>query len=143
MLIDYKGEKQMAYNLIMRKVHAKDIVSGKKRVEIRQFSDYFIGMFFDREKDAFNQKNPPEKWVNPVRDDVDFIHFRDYDNSWFLDVKIGNCGIGMIEQETIEYLAKNYDFHDLDNEWQQYKDDDEPPLFFWFEIKEIVDNNLV
>ena len=128
MKIKVEGKEVEAYNLLMRKEYAMDIVSGKKTLEIREFKSHYVDMFTDKE-----QLKKPFKSVSYVR-------FHNYDYSWILDVKIDEIGLSTMCQEDIEELAEAFNFHDYDKEWQQFEhlEDDEKPLFYWLHIKEIV-----
>jgi len=141
--ITYQGKEYQAYDFIMKKEHALDIISGKKTLEIRSFTPFYNKMFFDKEQDKLN-KEKPEEFLVPMRTDVEFIHFRNYNNSWFLIVRIDDIGCSMMDKDDIEILAEDYNFHDYDKEWQQFEhlSDDEKPLFFWFHINEIVTHNI-
>ena len=50
MTIQVDGKPVEAYHLIMKKENALDILKGKKKVEIRTFSDKYLSMFIDQEK---------------------------------------------------------------------------------------------
>jgi len=132
-----------AFDFLMKRENALDIISGKKKLEIRSFSPYYHKLLTDKEQERKNRDNPEEDIV-PIRTDIEFIHFHNYNNSWFLNVKINEVGLSMIEKEDIEMLAEDFGFHDFDNEWSLYKDlpNSEKPLFYWFSIIEIINHNL-
>ena len=50
MKIKVEGKEVEAYNLLMRKEYAMDIVSGKKTLEIREFKSHYVDMFTDKEQ---------------------------------------------------------------------------------------------
>jgi len=139
----YNGKEVEAYDFIMRKENALDIIDGKKRIEIRSFSPYYHKLLIDKEQEKINQENPNE-YIEPIRTDIEFIHFHNYNNSWFLDVKINEIGLSIMNKEDIEMLAEDFDFHDFDNEWQQFENlpDEQKPLFYWFSITKIVGHNF-
>jgi len=141
--IIYEGKEVQAYDFLMKKENALDIVSGKKKVEIRSFSDYYHKILTDKEQDEKNHENIDE-YIVPIRTDIEFIHFHNYNNSWFLNVKIDEIGLSMMDKEDIEMLEEDFNFHDFDNEWQQYSNlpDEEKPMFYWFSITEVIDHNL-
>jgi hypothetical protein len=141
--IFYNGKEVEAYDFLMKKENALDIISGKKKIEVRSFSPYYYKLLVDREQEMKNKENPDD-YIVPVRTDIEFIHFHNYNNSWFLDVKINEIGLSMMDKEDIEMLAEEFDFHDFDNEWQQYEKliDEEKPLFFWFAIEKIIGHDL-
>ncbi|MFI3322051.1 MAG: hypothetical protein R3Y50_05950 [Rikenellaceae bacterium] len=140
MKINYKGEAHEAYSLKMQKKFAKEIVEGKKTLEIRAFSPYYISRFIN--KRPATKKGETVDIVSDIKTDVRFIHFSDYKKSWHLDVKIDELGICTMAREDIESLAEDFDFHDYDNEWQQYDSlpDEEKPIFFYLHICEIVES---
>ena len=47
MKIEYNGKEVEAYRLITKKKFAQEIFEGKKKVEIRAFSNFYEKMFFD------------------------------------------------------------------------------------------------
>ena len=59
---------------------------------------------------------------------------------WYLDVSIDNIGIASMIEEDIKWLNETYDFHDFDNEWQQFvgKPDDEIPYFYYLGIEKVL-----
>jgi hypothetical protein len=132
--IQYKGEEHEAFDFLMKKENALEILSGNKKIETRCYSDYYYRLVSD--------KNDKDK---PVRDDISFIYFHNYNNTWYLIVRIKEFGISNLSKKEVENIAKEFDFHDNDNEWQKYSHlpDDEKPAFYWFAISEIVSHNLI
>jgi hypothetical protein len=143
MKIKVEGKEVEAYNLLMRKEYAMDIVSGKKTLEIREFKSHYVDMFTDKEQLKKNEElrkaGRVDECVEPFKS-VSYVRFHNYDYSWILDVKIDEIGLSTMCQEDIEELAEAFNFHDYDKEWQQFEhlEDDEKPLFYWLHIKEIV-----
>lgn len=72
------GVQVEAHDLIMRKENAWDIINGKKYLEIRSLSPFYIKRFLvpkrtlDMTVSAFELKN------------VASVHFHDYGNTWYL-----------------------------------------------------------
>ena len=48
MTIEINGKPVEAYHLIMKKENALDILNGKKKVEIRAFSEKYNDLFIDK-----------------------------------------------------------------------------------------------
>ena len=152
MNINVNGKEVEAYDLLMKKDNALDIISGKKTLEIRVFSNHYATMFTDPKQLAKNEElrkaGKDDDCVEPLKS-IQYIHFHNYNNSWSLDVKIDEIGLSSMTEEDIEDLH-DFGFHDYDNDWQQYKDKDleDVPMFYWMHIKEILgkkniqDNNL-
>jgi hypothetical protein len=142
--IEVNGQQVQAYDLIMRKEHALEIIAGRKPLEIRAFSDHYCRMFDDKAQQTKNEKLRKEgredECIDPIRTDIAYVHFHNYNNSWSLDVAIDEIGCEKMDQEGVEFLATEFGFHDYDNEWRQYvgKPDDEVPMFFWIHIDEVV-----
>ena len=147
MKINVNGKEVEAYGLKMKKENALEIIAGKKTLEIRSFNPFYCRMFTDKEQLEKNTKLREEgrgdECIEPIKN-VQYIHFHDYNNSWFLDVQIDEAGISTMCQEDVEMLAEDFDFHDYDNEWQQFEEtsEEEKPIFYWFHIKSIVGKNI-
>jgi hypothetical protein len=143
MKIKVKDKEVEAYSLLMRKEYALDIISGKKTLEIRSFNSHYVDMFTDKEQLAKNEElrkaGKDDECVEPFKP-TSYARFHNYNYSWVLDVEIDEIGISTVCKEDIEELAEDFNFHDYDNEWQQYEhlDDDEKPVFYWLHIKKIV-----
>lgn len=82
---DSKGDTTEAVSLIMTKENAKAIIRGAKTIEFRKDSQFYFKMFCTSETKAGVAAN---KKVNFELKDVHYVHFHDYNNSWFLDVAI-------------------------------------------------------
>ena len=111
--IIYEGKEVEAYDFLMKKENALEIISGKKKLEIRSFTPKYLELLIDREQEVKNRENY-EEYILPIRTDISFIHFHNYTNSWFLNVKINEIGLAMMCKEDIETLAEDFDFHDYD-----------------------------
>jgi len=144
MKINVNGQQVEAYALLMQKENALDILSGKKTIEIRALNSKYDQMFTDHKQLELNEELRKAGRANeckaPYRTDVGYIHFYNYNKSWTLDVAIDEIGMTEMTKAGIEFLNKEFDFHDYDNEWQQYEGvpDDEIPLFYYLHIVEVV-----
>lgn len=142
--IQVNGQPKQAYDLIMRKEHALEIIAGKKPLEIRAFSDHYCKMFTDEaildQNDKALKEGRNDDWTEPVRTDIRHIHFHNYNNSWMLDVEIDDLGACWMCEEDIKWLGDEFGFHDYDNEWQQYAHlpENEQPMFYWLHIAKVV-----
>ena len=94
---DRKGKSTEAFDLIMRKEFAYQILKGEKTVEYRDFSKFYLNRFY---KDT-------KSWE--LRTDSNCVHFHDYNNTWFLDVLVTE----------IEFFT----FSDHDFFWHMYRGD--------------------
>jgi hypothetical protein len=122
-------------SLLMNKENALAIVSGKKKIETRTFSDYYIKRLFDI-ADGDNIKMKPIKR----------IRFHNYNNTWQLVVKVKTGGFCYLDKETIQEFNELYDFHDFD---EMAKDihadeiaDENKDMFIWYELGEVIENNI-
>ena len=133
MKITHKGQKVEAYSLIMRKENALDIVSGKKKVETRSANEFYMRMFLD-----FSDSKEVKMKQTPA------IHFHNYNNTWHLDVMIKSAGFCYLDFETIKEFNDEFDFHDFDEDAKIYDElpNEEKPMFFWFEIDEVIGTNI-
>ncbi len=148
MYIEKDGKKHEAYNLIMKKENALDIINGKKVLEIRAYTPFYASMFTDEEQLALNEElreqGRDEECVEPLKG-IEYVHFHNYNNSWSLDVRIDDIGICSMDEEDLSYLAEDFDFHDYDEEWQQYEHlpYEEKPMFYYLHVAEIINRENI
>lgn len=143
MKIQVNGHEEEAYALIMRKENALEILHGSKTVEIRAFNSKYEKLFTDQEQMKRNRQAEAEgrdEWQVPVRSDVAFVHFYNYNNTWSLDCEIDEIGTASMTKEDVEFLNQEFGFHDLDNDWQEFdgRPDEEIPFFFYIHIVAVV-----
>lgn len=148
MTITVNGNTVEAFDLIMQKKFAKEIISGKKKVEFRSFSPYYIDRFMDKAVAKRNEKAGLQWGDEGFEDDfkaIEAIHFHDYNNSWFLDVTIGSIGMFCVDTQDIDEYAGDYpEFEDYRAD--AIKNDELPeedrPMLFYLLIEKIVATNL-
>ena len=144
MTIEINGKPVEAYHLIMKKENALDILNGKKKVEIRAFSKKYNDMFINKElyKEFQEYLKDPDgsMELEDCLNETEYIYFTNYNKSWYLIVEVLDIAVYKMTQEDVEVLNEDYDFHDFDNEWQQYKDlpEDEIPVFYGLGLADVI-----
>lgn len=152
MTIQVNGKPVEAYHLIMKKENALDILNGKKKIEIRTFSEKYLSMFIDQEKYKEYQEKLKEpdfqgideegisEFDKTIRTDIKYIYFTNYNKTWNLVVKIHSFYTLSMIKDDVDFLVENFDFHDFDNEWQQFegKELDEIPAFFAIYLDKVI-----
>nr|DAY02601.1 MAG TPA: ASCH domain protein [Caudoviricetes sp.] len=144
MTIEVNGKPVEAYHLIMKKENALDILNGKKKVEIRAFSKKYNDMFINKElyKEFQEYLKDPDgsMELEDCLNETEYIYFTNYNKSWYLIVEVLDIAVYKMTQEDVEVLNEDYDFHDFDNEWQQYKDlpEDEIPVFYGLGLADVI-----
>lgn len=136
---DTKGNKLEAYDLIMTKANAMEIINGHKCLELRSLTDFYIRRFLKRKRttqdtlQAFETK------------DIHAVHFHDYNNTWFLDCSVYKI-IVMYAHPFAEEFLHAFNSHDLDDLIEENRDkdpdDDGVEQCFCIMLKEIYNTNL-
>ena len=144
MTIEVNGKPVEAYHLIMKKENALDILNGKKKIEIRSFSKKYNDMFINKElyKEFQEYLKDPDgsMELEDCLNETEYIYFTNYNKSWYLIVEVLDIAVYKMTQEDVEVLNEDYDFHDFDNEWQQYTDlpEDEIPVFYGLGLADVI-----
>lgn len=149
MTITVNNQQVEAYDLLLKKEFALDIIEGRKKVEIRSFSDYYISRFLDKKIMAQNDKaglKPfDDGYQNEFRQDIHYIHFHNYNNTWFVDVEIEGIGMCVMDSQDIEPLVE--DFPEMAEYLPDARKNDElpeedKPMIFYIVLADIIAHNL-
>lgn len=138
-------------NLILKKEIAHEIISGEKKVEIREFSPFYKSRVWDNEIEAYIEQHPEisHEYGMGIYDpivQVDKIHFYSYSNTWHLDVEVNYTTVISVCDADVKFLQDEYGCHEFD-QWladlnRQGIPEDERPQFFIFVIGKILDKKL-
>lgn len=131
-------------NLLLRKEFGKQIVAGTKKVEWRDFSEHYYNRLIDKKLLDFlvNHKNDEkllELYPTAIRP-VKKIHFHNYNETWWIDVKVKENNIVQTTDAGIKILHEKYGIYDVDDENEKAKKDgnDWFPIYFFFILEEII-----
>lgn len=147
MKIKYKGQDIEAYSLIMRKENALDILNGKKTIETRMISSKYEKMFTDfkqlEKNERLRKAGRENECQSILRTDIEAVHFYSTGSSWTLDVAIDEIGIGEITEEGIKFMHEEFDFHDFDEQLEEFKKNppEELPLFYYLHLCEVISHS--
>lgn len=133
---DPTGRQAESFDLIMRKEFALQIVEGVKKLEFRSVSEFYFSRFLRRLPDGSAE----------YKREIEYLHFHDYNNSWFLDVHIKPVTHMPIHPASADFFH-SYGHSDFDEDMKEFAhlkaDDDNVPLVFCVPIDAIVNTNLV
>lgn len=103
-ITDAKGNKAEAFDLILKKDFAYQILQGQKTIEFRSFTENYLAKFCTKKLVREYQKGLKNLKFEPK--EIFFVHFRDFNNTWFLDV-----GIEAVDAMAMYYKNVDY-FHE-------------------------------
>lgn len=135
-------------NLIMKREFAEAIVKGAKKVEIRAYTQHYVNRLYDAKTEDFVERHKEEPdilfWCDTLRS-VEKIHFHNYNNTWSLDVECTLNDLVAPTDDGIAMLHEEYDCHELDEIHRKLKREgaDEVPLFFYFELGNIIERKNI
>lgn len=135
---DLNGNPVEAFDLIMTKGNAWDILNGKKCLELRSLSPFYMKRLLSPKRNltmtlnAFEPKN------------IHAIHFHDYNNTWFLDCSCAHVVYISFHPNCLNFLHA-LKIYELDEEFKANKDkrEEDCPGCFGLVIKDIYNTNLV
>ena len=134
---DSKGATAEAFDLIMRKEFAWDILEGRKKAEFRDLSAFYIRRFFEPKKTLQETLDAFE--IKPIG----YIHFHDYGNTWYLDVRLNDFMLLSAHPDCLNILHQ-MDCHEFDEIAKENagKTVADVPQFFALKIYSILGTNL-
>lgn len=142
------GNKEQAYHLILDKKQAIEILNGKRKVVIIPYNGINERVFFGY--DVFDEfwakaESDPnfEGNINDHLRDIWHIRFSEYSDKWHLNVELDEISFEWLDKETVERLNSEYDFHELDDEWQQYSElgSNEQPNIFCLVLGKVISHS--
>lgn len=133
---DPTGRQAESFDLIMRKEFAYQIIEGVKKIEFRAVSDFYISRFLRKQSDGQLE----------YKDDIEYLHFHDYNKSWFLDVHIEGVRHKPLHPASADFFH-SYGHYELDEDMQEFAkfSEDDPenvPLIFCIPVDAIVNTDL-
>lgn len=143
------GNKEQAYHLILDKEQAIEILNGKRKVVITPDDPIHQRVFF-KEKEfkehcrKFEEDPNYDGSVSDIFKDVWYIHFSEYSDKWHLDVEIKDISLDVLLEEVMNIYHEDYNFHDLDEYWQENckgLSREELPQIFCIEIDKVISHS--
>ena len=136
-------------NLVMKREWAEKILSGEKKLEFRDFTQFYASRLIDKNVNKYLNEHVDDDEVvmfcNDIRQ-VEKIHFHNYNNSWFLDVECTFNDAFSVTKNDIEFLQEEYDCHEFDEDLESLEaanvPEKERPYIFYFVIGKVLDTNL-
>lgn len=138
-------------NLIMRREFAEEILSGKKRVEIRSYSQHYVDRLYDKDVLDYEDKHWDDEVMRMQMLDfndsvrgVKKIHFHNYNNSWFLDVECIENNTVVVNDDQVGYLQDEFGCHEFDEELSRLnkRKAKDRPVYFYFAIGQVLGTDL-
>lgn len=137
---------ETTYRIIIPKERVQGIISGEQRVLTLDWAEPYISLFIDKEQMAENERliaeGRQDECRTVLRGDVWQLEFTDEAGSYSLQVVFDDYGVLRLDQQDIAYLATEYNYHALDEEWLLYRrlPYQEKPMFFYFHIEKLGNN---
>ena len=134
-------------NLIMKREYAEQIVKGTKKLEFRSYSPHYVKRLIDPDVADYISRHLKDEEVltfcNDIRQ-VARIHFHNYNNSWFLDVKCTFNDVFQVNDNDVKMLQDTYGCHDFDEDLRilNASNEERRPWVFYFVCGEVLDTNL-
>lgn len=136
-------------NLVMKREYAEQILSGTKKLEFREYKDFYIKKLIDPDVADYIRTNIDDNDVTTFCNDirqVSKIHFYNYNRSWFLDVEVAYNDVFCINKRDIQYLQEKYGCHDYDADLKRMEvmkvPENERPYLFYFVIGKVLGTDL-
>lgn len=135
-------------NLLLKRENALEIINGTKRVDFRAYTQHYVSRLYDKETENYveRHKDEPEivMWCDTLRS-VEKIHFHDRNNTWSFDVECTYNDLVAPNDEGVEMLHSEYDCHEMDEMHRKLKREnaEQYPLFFFFELGDILERNNI
>lgn len=151
MKIIVNGREEEALNLILQKTFAEQMIAGTKRLEVRNFSDFYVKQLLDTKQ--FNKfiksvEDPDAEYdetKSVFKQKYKYLHFRNRQNTWFLDIECKQMFVDFVEPDAIRQLGEEFGFHDYDYLIPQLEaegDGAEIDNIFCFEVGKVIATNL-
>ena len=141
-------------DLLTKREEAEKILSGEKKIVFVDFNDFYCDKLYDQQTHDFVDKLLADHddgtlaygvFYSPIKH-VYTIHFHNYSNTWYLDVLLKVNDIMTISDDDIEFLHKEFNCYELDDELKECNKkkipEDKRPQKFYFVIDEVLDTNL-
>lgn len=139
-------------DLIMRREFAEEILSGKKKVEVRKCSNFYLNRLTDKKVDKWmtDHRNDPGMDIEAFNEfmcatrPVLKIHFHDYNKSWFLDVECTENALIPVTKQNVLDLQDRFDCHEFDEilAYFEQRDEVERSIYYYFAIGDVLETNL-
>lgn len=136
-------------NLVIKREYAEQILRGEKKLEFREYKDFYIKKLIDPDVADYIRThiddNDVTTFCNDIRQ-VSKIHFYNYNRSWFLDVEVTYNDAFCINKRDIKFLQEKYGCHDFDADLKRMEamkvPADERPYLFYFVIGKVLGTDL-
>lgn len=131
------------YHLTLPAQKVMPILTGKQTVITLDWAEPYLSIFVDKERMALNEELIAQGRQNEcqsvLRGDIWELDITDEANSYSVRLVFDDYGALRLDRDDIDYLAEEYAFHDLDDEWLIYHrlPYREKPLFFYFHIESV------